>query len=229
VNDLTIVQISPEFKQRVQSFKDELYDRYKRISQENTPEVDGKGKKIVDRRPDGYLYITEAYMREALDKHFPGWSWEMAAPLQFLGGEWVVAQGHLIIIDEYLLGFGINPPYRKFYGCEAAQIMYKKGQIHNVENIVDVGNNVKAANSSALKVAIQRLTHIGDDIYGKRIDAEGAGTLESIFANNPDKESFMKVANGLPGTWGEKFKKLGINSLDEITDFSAALEKLKGE
>jgi hypothetical protein len=37
----------------------------------------------------------------------------------------------------------------------------------------------------------------------------------------------MKAANKIEGTWGEKFKKLGIKDLSEITDFSAALKKLK--
>ena len=75
-------------------------------------------------------------MRECLDKHFPGWSWEAAAPLHFLGAEWVVAQGHLIIVDEHLIAFGIQPPIRKFYGVDSVRIQYGQGKPHTPENIV---------------------------------------------------------------------------------------------
>ena len=93
--------MSPEFAEQVRKFREDWFDFYQNISKEETPTVDGSGQRIVDRRPDGKDYIIEAYMRSCLDKHFPGWSWEMAAPIEFLGGEWCVAQGHLRIgVDE---------------------------------------------------------------------------------------------------------------------------------
>ena len=94
----------------MKTLKEEIYNKYNEISKEQTPQVDGNGIKIIEKRPDGYDYIIESYMRDCLDRHFPGWTWEAAAPLQFLGSEWVVAQGHLVIIDEYLLALGISPP-----------------------------------------------------------------------------------------------------------------------
>jgi len=71
--------LTDEIKQKVKDFKKDMYKTYKDISKENTPAVDGTGKKIIEKRPDGYEFIVESYMREALDKHFPGWSWEMGA------------------------------------------------------------------------------------------------------------------------------------------------------
>src|SRR3990167_6254967 len=190
-NDFTALLIANEaLDEKIKLFRKDWYKRYKNISKEKTPQVDGSGRKIIDRRPDGLDYIIDAYMYECLDKHFPGWSWEAAAPLQFLGAEWVVAQGHLIIVDEKLLAFGIQPPYRKYYGCGAARIQYKSGKEHTSENIVDVDKNVKAANTNAKKVAINRLTHIGDDIYGKRIYEEGAGSLEDVVMASGDGTSF---------------------------------------
>lgn len=219
--------LTPEFQERVEHFKKAMHDKYLNISQTETPKVDGKGRKIIDTRPDGYDYIIEAYMREQLDHYFPGWSWECAAPIQVLGADWVIAQGHLIIIDENLLAFGIQPPLRKFFGADAARIMYKRDMARTTDNIVDVGNNVKGANSSALKVAINRLCHIGDDVYKKRIDPEGAGSLEDVIIATGDSSLFRQYVDTRGLRWGKVCKVLNVKSPEDITDFAEALKKLK--
>ena len=180
MNNDTALILTDQFKEQVASFKEAMRKQYRDISNEITPEVDGSGQKIVKKRPDGKDYIEERYMRACLDKHFPGWSWEMAAPAHFLGSEWVVAQGHLSIIDEHLIALGVVPPIRKFYGMDAVRIQYKQNTPHTPENIIDVGDNVQSANAGAFKRAVNRLTHIGDDIYNKRVDWEGAGTFEDV-------------------------------------------------
>jgi hypothetical protein len=219
--------VSAEFKERVRLFKEDFHRKYEEISKEVTPQVDGEGRKIIEKRPDGYDYIVEAYMRDCLDRHFPGWSWEAAAPLQFLGSEWVVAQGHLVIIDEHLLAFGINPPVRKFFGVDSVRIQFKRGTPHTPENIVDIGDNCKQANTAALKYAINRLTHIGDDVYGKRVEPEGAGTFESILEANPDADKFGHWVTQNKWSWGEIIQILGVKSMTEVADFGEAFKKVK--
>ncbi|MBA7499213.1 hypothetical protein ES704_01953 [subsurface metagenome] len=221
-----IERYSKEFLDKVKTFKKDWYNSYKKIGKEETPRVDGTGKKIIDKKGN-YDYIVVAYMVECLDKHFPGWSWEMAAPIQFLGSEWVVAQGTLSIIDEHLIAFSFNPPIRKFYGCNAARIMYGTGKTHTVENIIDIGNNVKAANTEAMKVAINRLTHIGDDVYGKRIEEEGAGSYEDTLATSAGASSFGELLKQNRILWGEALQILGVSSPGEITDFTKAWDKIK--
>lgn len=225
----TELVISKEFKDKVKAFKKDFHSKYKAISKEKTPQVDGNGRKIIERRPNGYDYIIESYMRECLDKHFPGWSWEAAAPLHFLGSEWVVAQGHLVIIDEHLLAFGLNPPTRKFFGVDSVRVQFKKGMPHTPENIVDVGDNCKQANTAAMKYAINRLTHIGDDVYGKRIEEEGAGSYETILETTPDANNFGKWVADNKWLFSDILKILEVSSLDEITDFKWAMEKVKEE
>jgi len=223
--DLLIV--SNEFKAKVKAYKKDFWDKYKKISKEQTPQVDGAGRKIIDKRPDGYDYIIEAYMRECLDKHFPGWSWEMGGPPQFLGGEWVFIWGTLFIIDEHLLAFGINPPIRRFSGTNGVRIKFKRGSPHTPENVIDIGNDVAAANSKALKVAINRLTHIGDDVYGKRIEEEGAGTYETILESKSDSSAFGQWVTGHKISWSEVMKILEVKSMTEVTDYSVAFRKVK--
>ena len=219
--------ITDEFKEKVKAFKKDFSQKYHDISTEDTPKVDGNGKKIVEKRPDGYDYITEAYMRECLDRHFPGWSWEAAAPLHFLGAEWVVAQGHLVIIDEHLFAFNVNPPTRKFFGVDSVRIQFKRDSEHVPANIIDVGDSCKSANSAALKYAINRLCHIGDDIYGKRIEYEGAGSYETILEANPNGVTFGQWVTDRKWSWADIIKILGVKSMTEVTDYKEAVRKVK--
>jgi hypothetical protein len=218
--------------ERIVAFKKDWNKFYKKISKEKTPQVDGTGKRIIEKRPwDNLEYIIDAYMDECLDKHFPGWSWKKAGGLTFLGSEYVVADGELYIIDERLLAFGINPPYRVYWGSGAARIAYKKDQPHTPENLVDIDKNVKAANTNAKKVAINRLTGIGDDVYGKRIEEEGAGSLEEVLqasiADGGGATEFGRWVQGNKWKWADILNILGVNSLLEITDYKEAMNEVK--
>jgi len=222
---------SKEFLAKINAFKKDWYNFYKKISKEKTPEVDGTGRKIIDKRPDGWDYIIEAYMRECLDKHFPGWSWEAAASMQIVLN-FLLAQGHLVIIDEHLLAMGINPPYRRFYGVGAARIQFKRGAPMTPENVVDIDKNAKSADSTALKYAINRLTHIGDDVYGKRIEEEGAGSFEDLAtmeSASPDikQKAFNELVKSKRMPWSKVFEVLGVKGMSEITDYGEAYNKLK--
>ena len=234
---LTIQSIpySPELQARIEAFKRDWYQRYKKISKQKTPVYDGSGKQIIKRRPDGKDYIDDAWMSDRLNKYFPGWSWEAAAPLHFLGSEWVVAQGHLVIIDERLLAFGINPPVRKFYGTDAVRIQYKRDMPHTPENIVDVGDNCQSAVTGAKKRAINRLTGIGDDIYGKRIEEEGAGSMEDIIAGetatstNVQAKMFNEFIAKHKIPVSKTLSILKLKSLAEIKDYKQALDTITKE
>lgn len=226
----TDLVITDEFKAAVKAFKADFRAKYKAISKEKTPEVDGTGRKIIDRRPDGYDFIIEAYMREALDKHFPGWSWVMGGQPYFCGSEWIVIWGTLTIVDEHLVAFGINPPTRCFSATNAVRVKYKSGKEHTADNIVDIGNDVSAANSKALKKAINQLTHIGDDVYGKRIEEEGMGTLEDvIITGNEDqaKAALAKYIEQKGITYSKLCELAGVSKFSDIVDYKQVFIKVK--
>lgn len=223
----TAVIISDEFRRKVKDFNKEFYSHVQEIAREKTPQLDGEGRKIIEKRPDGYDYIIDSYMRDCLDRHFPGWSWEpFGQGIHFLGAEWVGSMGCLIIYDPYLIPLGINPPIRRFFGVDYVRVQYKKGATHTPDNIVDIGDNAKSANTAALKYAINRLTRIGDDVYGKRVEYEGSGSLIDIFDDNPSLTNFMKVLSERKILASEAMKKLGITSWNDITDYKKALETL---
>jgi len=231
---LTILAFSPELQDRIEVFRKDWYQRYKKISKIKTPTYDGTGKQIIKQK-DGRDYIEVAWMADRLNKHFPGWSWESAAPLHFLGAEWVVAQGHLIIVDERLLAFGINPPVRKYYGVDAVRIQYKKGMSHTPENIIDVGDNCQQAATGAFKRAINRLTGEGDDIYGKRVEEEGAGSMEDMLAGKVEVSGdnqarmFGKFLSERHIPVSKALEILKVGKLSEIKDYKEAHDTLVKE
>jgi hypothetical protein len=231
--NVSIIPYTNEFIETVRILKKDMHKFYTDIGEEATPLLDSEGRKIVDRRPDGKNYIIEAYMRKKLDQYFPGWSLEMAQGLHFLGAEWVVAQVNLCIIDEHLIAFGIVPPIRRFYGVDSVRIQFKKDQPHSPENIIDVGDNCKQAVSAAFKYAINRLTNIGDDVYGKRMDLEGAGDMDTIMSNtNTNDITAQKMFNEFCSNKKIRpsivFKLLNINDYSEITDYKEAYRRIKG-
>jgi len=221
-----LMEANQALEEKVRTFKKDWFKHYKKISKEKTPQVDGSGKKIRDFKGN-YEFIIAAYMVECLDKHFPGWSWQYVAPLQFLGAEWIVAQGELLIVDEKLLAFGIQPPYRKYYGCGAARVMYPQNTAHEIGKIIDINNNVKAANTEAMKVAINRLTHIGDDVYGKRVEEEGMGSYEDVVIQQNDATSFGRWVANNKLKWSDVFQLLEVKGINEISDFSKAMATIK--
>ena len=222
-----IALYSKEFLDRIRQFKTDMHKFYTDIGAEKTPKYDGAGREIIKKRPDGYDYIVEGYMRKKLDQYFPGWSWEQGI-IQFLG-EWIVTSAHLVIIDEHLLAFNIQPPVRRFFGSGADRIQFKRDKPHTPEYVVDIDKNVATSNTKALKRSINRLTNIGDDVYGKRIDEEGAGSLEEVImaTDEPSKAKDMFLMYIKPMLVSKVLAILEIKSLSDITDYQLAFQTLK--
>lgn len=232
---------STPFKEAVALFRKELYEYGQKISETRTPEVDGAGRKIIERRPDGFDFIPAHYLINRLDCWFPGWSWEPTFAPQILGIEWVVSSGCLSIICPEMLAWGIVPPVRKFYAQAAKRIAHKAaekdrktGKIiadappHSADTIIDLKNDVEACNSMVLKKAIQQLTHICDDVYGNRVEDEGMGTYEDLFESSPNATNFAwMLKNRLGISAGDAIRTLGVSDLTEIADYHIAYEQLK--
>lgn len=128
---------------------------HEQISQEKTP--DARVKNFM-----GFDYVDEAWMRNRLSHYYPIWSWEPAGEVKFIGAEWIVTDGVLVILD--------NGVTRKFYSPGAARIQFKVGMPHTPENVTDIDNNIAASNTNAFKRAVNRLANISDDVYRKVIE-----------------------------------------------------------
>ena len=116
---------------------------------------------------------------------------------------------------------------RTFPGVDSLRIQYSKGKEHKPENLVDLGDNCKSAITAAGKWAINRLLGIGDDVYGKRIEEEGAGNLETVLETKGDASTFNKLLVQHKILPSEVFTILSVKSFSEITNFTEAWGKVK--
>ncbi len=146
-------------KQEIEAFE---LDQYQMISDANV-NLTAKHQHVseiptpqdVVKSRNGFDYVDEGYMRWRLNQHYPTWSWEVIK-YETLGDKAIVVHGRLRIMDE-----GIP---RSFDSVAAHRI----AQARSGAGYVDLGNDLKAANSDAFKVAVNRLCNVADDVYRKQ-------------------------------------------------------------
>jgi len=107
------------------------------------------------KQQQGFDYVDEGYMRHMLNLHYPIWRWEIVK-YEFIGDKAISVHGRLTIVDN-----GIE---RHFDAVDAHRIA------SNEKGYVDIGNDLKSANTDCFKVAVNRLCNIADDVYRKRIE-----------------------------------------------------------
>jgi len=145
-----IQQISDD----IESSRPEIYEESSLISKHQNVSEAPTPQDVVKSR-NGFDYVDEGYMRWRLNQHYPVWSWEVIK-YETLGDKAIVVHGRLKIIDE-----GIP---RSFDSVAAHRI----AQARSGAGYVDLGNDLKAANSDAFKVAVNRLCNVADDVYRKQ-------------------------------------------------------------
>ena len=145
-----IQQISDD----IESSRPEIYEESSLISKHQNVSEEPTPQDVVKSR-NGFDYVDEGYMRWRLNQHYPIWSWEVIK-YETLGDKAIVVHGRLKIMDE-----GIP---RSFDSVAAHRI----AQARSGSGYVDLGNDLKAANSDAFKVAVNRLCNVADDVYRKQ-------------------------------------------------------------
>tara|TARA_Y100000310_G_scaffold315185_1_gene365463 strand:+ start:975 stop:1592 length:618 start_codon:yes stop_codon:yes gene_type:complete len=126
-----------------------IIDKHDFISQSKTPSVYIENKQ-------GFDYVDEAYMRHVLNKNFPIWSWEIKS-YELLGDHSIIVQGRLTIEESGVV---------RYFDAVASHRIAKNRQSGDY---VDIGNDMKSANTDCFKVAVNRLCNIADDVYRKQI------------------------------------------------------------
>jgi hypothetical protein len=143
-------------------------------------------------------------MRHQLNTFYPIWKWDIVK-YEFLGDQVIVVHGRLTIVD--------NGVERHFDAVAAHRIA------KNQKGYVDLGNDLKGANSDCFKVAVNRLCNVADDVYRKRIEDI---SLESKQLDEIDKK-LNKIKDG---NVVEKIK-VGIESMTiNKTNFDATMRKI---
>ena len=161
---------------------DYIIQKHQSVSQEPTPQD------VVKSR-NGFDYVDEGYMRWRLNQHYPIWSWEVIK-YETLGDKAIVVHGRLKVMDE-----GVP---RSFDSVAAHRIAVSR----NGSGYVDLGNDLKAANSDAFKVAVNRLCNVADDVYRKQYIDKSLGDVQvnnlmDVIAEMDNKEEADKVHRAL--------------------------------
>ena len=177
--------------------EDILQSKHNNISNIPTPKAFVKDK-------GGFDYVDEAYMRNQLNAHYPIWKWEVIK-YEFLGDKAIIVHGRLTIVDH-----GVE---RHFDSVAAHRIA------SNQKGYVDIGNDLKAANSDCFKVAVNRLCNIADDVYRKQIP--------DLELSEKQKETILGLLDGLNsatvGNVEAGLEGLDINSMN----YEATVRKLQ--
>ena len=179
---------------------DVLIRKHQQVSETPTPSD-------VVKSINGFDYVDEGYMRWRLNQHYPIWSWEVIK-YETLGDKAIVVHGRLKVMDE-----GVP---RSFDSVAAHRIAVSR----NGSGYVDLGNDLKAANSDAFKVAVNRLCNVADDVYRKQyvdksLDEVQANNLIDVIAEMDKKEA------------DQVYKALQSGKINK-DNYDKVLSKLKG-
>ena len=126
-----------------------ITDRHTEISNIKTP-------KAYQYKKQGFDYVKIEYMRGIANKYFPTHSWKIIST-EVLGSEAYVVHGRLTWHEE------ANGVMVKRTGDAVAAHRIQKQRGTNA--FVDIGNDVKAANTDTMKKAYNMYFNIADDVY----------------------------------------------------------------
>jgi len=188
-------------KKELAAIRKAITDKHKHVSNLNTPSPYIKKKQGMD-------YVEYSYMREVADKEFPGWSWTIEKT-EVLGSEAYVVHGRLKWFDE-----GI---WRQGDMCAAHRIQKKRG----IDEFVDIGNDVKAANTDCIKKAFNMYMNICDDVYRNQV--------EDMELSDEQKDEIIEVASSIDTEKREQITQLVKDQIIHNGNYRSSLAKLQRE
>ena len=185
----------------VKQMRKAITDKHKSVSNIATPKPFIKKKMGMD-------YVEYSYMREVADKEYPGWSWTIIKT-EVLGSEAYVVHGRLKWYDE-----GI---WRKGDMCAAHRVQKKRG----TNEFVDIGNDVKAANTDCLKKAFNMYLNIADDVYRNQV--------EDMELSDDQKNDILCLAAGVSEEKVSQIHNLIKEQAINTANYNASFSKLERE
>ena len=183
------------------TIKQAITDKHKSVSRIKTPKPFIKKKMGLD-------YVEFSYMREIADKEYPGWSWTIEKT-EVLGSEAYVVHGRLLWYDE-----GI---WRKADMVAAHRIQKKRG----TNEFVDIGNDVKAANTDCIKKAFNMYLNIADDVYRNQV--------EDLELSDEQKNEILVLAGDVGEERMEQVHDLIKDQAINTINFNSSMRKLDRE
>ena len=178
-----------------------ITDKHKKVSLMSTPKPFIKKKMGMD-------YVEFSYMREVADKEYPGWSWTIQNT-EMLGSEAYVVHARLKWYDE-----GI---WREADMVAAHRIQKKRG----TNEFVDIGNDIKSANTDCIKKAFNMYLNIADDVYRNQVD--------DLELSDEQKNDILVLAGEISDEKMSQIHELIKSQSINNANFKASFAKLKRE
>ena len=197
MNELALIENGS--LQNINKALNNITKHHKKVSDIKTPKPFVKQKMGMD-------YVEYSYMREIADKHYPGWSWTVIKT-EFAGTEAYVVHGRLKWFD--------NGVWREGDSTAAHRVQKKRGS----SDYVDLGNDIKAANTDCIKKAFNMFMNISDDIYRNQI--------EETELTHDQKESMILMARQISEDKGSEIAKMVDEGTIHGLNYKGALNKLK--
>jgi len=123
----------------------EITKHQKRVSKIKTP-------KGYVKKKQGFDYVELSYMKSVANEQYPGWSWTIINS-EAMGTAAYLVHGRLKWFD--------NGIWREGDMVAAHRIQTKKG----TTDFVEIGNDVKSANTDCMKKAFNVYMNIAADVY----------------------------------------------------------------
>ena len=192
MNELAIIENSSLIQAIDEKTELIVTEHHKKVSDIITPKPFIKQKMGMD-------YVEYSYMRDIAHKYYPNWSWQIIKT-EFAGTEAFVVHGRLIF---QIKGTGVI----KFGDATASHRIQKK---RGSDDYVDLGNDIKAANTDCIKKAFNMYMNICDDVYRNQVDdpeltdEQKNNIFESAKISGRDTEVMEKVKSGVINAFNYK-------------------------
>ena len=200
-NKKEVMVVDEQMLEATDAVRKAITNKHKKVSRLKTPKPFIKKKMGLD-------YVEFSYMRDVADKEFPGWSWTIEKT-EVLGSEAYVVQGRLTWYDEGL--------WRKADMVAAHRIQKKRG----TNEFVDIGNDVKAANTDCIKKAFNMYLNIADDVYRNQV--------EDLSLTDEQANDILVVAGDIREERIEQIHDLIKEQAINTANYNSSLLKLERE
>ena len=200
-NNNEVIVVDQQMLDATDSVRQAITKKHKKVSRIKTPKPFVKKKMGLD-------YVEFSYMREVADKEYPGWSWTIEKS-EVLGSEAYVVHGRITWYDE-----GI---WRKADMVAAHRIQKKRG----TNEFVDIGNDVKSANTDCIKKAFNMYLNIADDVYRNQV--------EDLSLTDEQKNDILLIASEISEEKMEQIHDLIKDQAINSANYNSSKIKLEKE
>jgi len=197
-NDLALTNVSLDM---IQDSLKNITNQHKNVGKIETP------KGLVKKKM-GFDYVELSYMKKIANEQFPGWSWTIIKS-EALGTAAYVVHGRLRWLDNGL--------WRDGDMVAAHRIQTKRGS----EEFVEIGNDIKSANTDCMKKAFNVYMDIAADVYRSddpTLDDEQIDKIKSVALRVSEEQYNKAVIFIEDGTINTGNYKATIAKLERMAD-----------